>query len=282
MNRPRFEMSSRVEQILDLLLDALLERQQTRAGQPPAPRVEPQVPRLAAVERPPEPEPVVEPEPLLAETTAEATSTAEPAPPPPEPEVEPEALLEESEVENHVADEAPLPVPSPTNQTGRMLFRLIVGLFFLIALVNVPINREGYGLAQTLPGGAALIIRDGLLVKGENRDGVYVLENNKLRLISSMEAFERRGYRWQDVRIVQESFLEKFEKGWPVHVLLKCGASPHIYALESGKKRWIKDILTFEAQGYVWEDVKPVGCNYLRNLPDGPSIPEDAGPPPQP
>ena len=30
------------------------------------------------------------------------------------------------------------------------------------------------------------------------------------------------------------------------------------------------------------EDVKLVSCNYLRRLPDGPPIPEDAGPPPQP
>jgi hypothetical protein len=65
-------------------------------------------------------------------------------------------------------------------------------------------------------------------------------------------------------------------------VLLKCRTSPHIYALENGRKRWIKDIPTFEAEGYVWEDVKMVECGYLRRLPDGPSIPEDAGPPPQP
>jgi len=65
-------------------------------------------------------------------------------------------------------------------------------------------------------------------------------------------------------------------------VLLKCEGSPHIYALENGQKRWIKDISTFDTEGYVWQDVKSVSCDYLRDLPDGPPIPEDAGPPPQP
>ena len=38
-------------------------------------------------------------------------------------------------------------------------------------------------------------------------------------------------------------------------ILLKCTTSPHIYLLEDGQKRWIKDIPTFEAEGYRWSDV---------------------------
>ena len=63
---------------------------------------------------------------------------------------------------------------------------------------------------------------------------------------------------------------------------LKCDGSPHIYRLENQAKRWIKDIETFEAEGHVWEDVRFVSCQYLRDLPDGPPVPEDAGPPPEP
>jgi hypothetical protein len=81
---------------------------------------------------------------------------------------------------------------------------------------------------------------------------------------------------------VDDRFLEQFEVGRPIHVLLKCRSSPHIYALENGGKRWIRDIVTFESEGYVWDDVKSVTCEYLRDLPHGVPIPEDAGPPPQP
>ena len=84
------------------------------------------------------------------------------------------------------------------------------------------------------------------------------------------------------MHVVDDDFLEQFEPGRPIHVLLKCGGSPHIYALQDGQKRWIKDIPTFDDEGYVWEDLKSVSCEYLRGLLDGPPIPEDAGPPPQP
>ncbi len=71
-----------------------------------------------------------------------------------------------------------------------------------------------------------------------------------------------------------------YEKAEPI--LLKCTSSPHIYRLEDGAKRWIKDIPTFQAGGFRWNDVTYVPCADLRNVPDGPPIPPDAGPPPQP
>ncbi|MCS6844536.1 MAG: hypothetical protein NZ528_09520 [Caldilineales bacterium] len=68
----------------------------------------------------------------------------------------------------------------------------------------------------------------------------------------------------------------------PEPILLMCYGSPHIYALEDGQKRWIRDIPTFEAQGFRWNDVHFLACDDLRAVPDGPPIPPDAGLPPQP
>jgi len=68
----------------------------------------------------------------------------------------------------------------------------------------------------------------------------------------------------------------------PGPILLKCDGSPHIYLLQRGEKRWIKDIATFTDRGYVWRDVEKLPCDDLRALPDGVPIPRDAGPPPQP
>jgi hypothetical protein len=65
-------------------------------------------------------------------------------------------------------------------------------------------------------------------------------------------------------------------------ILLKCEGSAPIYLLEGSTKRWIRDIPTFEAEGYVWDDVHMVSCEGLRQIPDGPPIPPDAGPPPEP
>lgn len=68
----------------------------------------------------------------------------------------------------------------------------------------------------------------------------------------------------------------------PDPILLKCISSPHIYLLDDGEKRWIKDIATFDQRGYVWRDVHFIDCNSLGTIPDGEPIPADAGPPPQP
>jgi hypothetical protein len=162
-----------------------------------------------------------------------------------------------------------------------MLGRLLVVLAALVIIVNIPFNRHGTNLAHLAPDSAALVIRDGLLLKGSGPE-VYVLEDERLRWITTLDAFEWYGYRWEQVHEVEDEFLADFETGLPIHLLLKCPGSPHVYALEDGRKRWIKDIPTFEAQQYVWEDIRPMNCANLRNLPDGPPIPEDAGPPPQP
>ncbi|MCA9874274.1 MAG: hypothetical protein KC441_11485 [Anaerolineales bacterium] len=65
-------------------------------------------------------------------------------------------------------------------------------------------------------------------------------------------------------------------------IILKCADSPHIYLLEDGEKRWIDTIETFNDRGYVWRDVQFIACDDLRSIPDGTSIPADAGLPPQP
>jgi hypothetical protein len=164
---------------------------------------------------------------------------------------------------------------------GKMIGRLILLVVALLILVNIPVNSYGVSLARILPETTSLIIRDGLVLKGSGPE-IYVLEDGKLRWISCLDAFEHMGLTWEDVHVVEDEFLNKFEEGDPLHVLLKCGASPHVYRLESGEKRWIKDIDTFEAEGHVWHDVRFVSCQYLRDLPDGKPIPEDAGVPPQP
>lgn len=174
-----------------------------------------------------------------------------------------------------------LPAPQPLIHLDRALARFVLLAAALVVLINIPLDAHGVSLARYLPDSSALIIRDGLVLKGSG-DEIYVLQQDRLRWISSLDAFEHLGLTWDDVHVVEDSFLERFELGRPIHVLLKCYDSDHIYRLENGKKRWIRDIATFESEGHVWSDVKMVDCAYLRSLPDGVPIPEDAGPPPSP
>ncbi len=280
---------AKTEQILDLLLDALLERQAARQALSPqsAPKsvgeVEQAPPHLPLTEVKESAGPA-----RLVEKTEETEEPGFAAPVEPEQgsadaepgawEVHEEAL---SAWEAEAETEWTPPAALPSINLGRAMARLFMVLGVLVVLINVPLNLQGVSLARMIPDSAALIIRDGLVLKGSGPD-IYVLQNDKLRWISSLEAFDYFGYQWGEVHVVEDSFLGQFEKGRPIHVLLKCPTSPHIYALESGRKRWIKDIPTFMAEGYVWEDVKIADCYYLRQLPNGTPIPEDAGPPPEP
>lgn len=72
-----------------------------------------------------------------------------------------------------------------------------------------------------------------------------------------------------------------YERADPI--LLKCDGSPHIYLLEKGQRRWIRDIPALTAEGYRWSDVVTwISCADLRLVPDGETIPPGSGPPPQP
>jgi hypothetical protein len=291
---------NRVDEMLDLLTEEVAERLGARSGVvsgreadgPAGAAAEP----AAAEEPAPEPEaldPVPEEEEAgiapgapeasdrevgkaeaEAETSLDAASegTSEELGLEPGLEPEPEPGLEP-------ATPAGPPVPS---HTARLLGRMALGLLVLLVVINIPFNRHGTTLATAMPDNRALVIRNGLVVKEEDEPEIYVYEDGAFRWISSLDAFEYRGYSWEDVHIVEDGFLEDYAMGQPIHVLLKCDGSPHIYRVEGEKKRWIVDIEAFEAAGHVWEDVQFVSCTTIRSLPNGETIPPGHGPPPEP
>ena len=169
--------------------------------------------------------------------------------------------------------------PSPG---ARLTKRLALGLFVAIVAINIPFDRHGTTLATALPDTASLVVRDGLVVKEEDDDEIFVYQDGQFRWISNMATFEGYGFVWGDVHVVGDGFLDRFRIGPPLSLLAKCETSPHVYVLEGDTKRWIRDIETFVEEGYTWEDVQLVPCNTLRDLPDGETIPPDSGPPPQP
>jgi hypothetical protein len=165
-------------------------------------------------------------------------------------------------------------------QLERTLNRIVFLLIILVAVINVPLGRNGRNLARAMPDNSALVIRDGLLLKGSGPE-VYVLQDNQRRWITTLDAFEWYGYHWQQVHEVDDEFLQQFEEGRPIYLLIKCPTSPHVYLLEDGVKHWIKDIATFQAEGYLWEDVQLMDCAEMERLVNGRSIPQDAGWPPR-
>jgi hypothetical protein len=180
------------------------------------------------------------------------------------------------------AGELASPTFTGPSHAAQLMRRMAVWLLLAVVLINIPLNRHRVTLATAMPDTASLIVRDGLVVKEEGSPDIHVYRGGAFRWISSLDAFDHYGFTWEDVHIVNDGYLDRYTLGAPLHVLLKCEDSPHIYRLEAGTKRWIRDIDTFVAVGHVWEDVRFVSCSYLGDLPDGETIPPDAGPPPQP
>jgi hypothetical protein len=191
-------------------------------------------------------------------------------------------LEEGSDSDPRASERDAEPPAPPTSHTARFLGRLALGLLVLIVVINIPFNRHGTTLATAMPDRRALVIRDGLVVTEEDDPEIYVYQDGQFRWISSLKAFEMKGYTWRDVHVVEDGFLEPYEIGPPIHVIVKCHDSPHVYRIEEERKRWIVDIEAFEEAGYVWEDVEFVSCEYLRGMPDGETVPPGQGPPPQP
>lgn len=279
---------SRMEQMLDLLIEEIRERLGAAdvVGSASIARpVDDKAGRLAGETRlgtdlAPEmpPSPVKDTEAGKVSTVRTEPETEGTLPPFLEPAV-PEPLLSVPERE---PAEPPAPFAEGPPHTARLMRRLAAWLLIAIVLINVPLNRHGTTLATAMPDAASFVVRDGFVVKEEDDVEIYVFRDGEFRWISSLDAFEHYGFTWGDVHIVPDGYLDRYEFGPPLHVLLKCAESPHIYRLEDGRKRWIRDIDTFVAEGHVWEDVRFVSCQYLRELPDGETVPPGSGSPPQP
>lgn len=183
-------------------------------------------------------------------------------------------------------------LPMPSTGMHHTVRRMFVVLIFFVILSNIPINYSQLNewLGTSAADGVATIrvAREGMLIRMTGSNRVYVMENNKRRWITTPEAFVEYGYRWSAVREVNSDFLNEFEEGDPIYVLVQCFGSPHIYVLDargiSGQrvKRWIKDVPTLESMRNQWEIIQQVECGYLRSLPNGEPFPPDAGNPPQP
>jgi hypothetical protein len=262
---------SRLDVLLSLLADEVAERLQSRSEpQPVAPEPPHTAPPLATgvterLEVQSEPQPVPEP-PLATDLPAPEATLAAPSGSAPE---------QTSEIISTVA-------ASSDSHTAALLARLALGVCIIVVLINIPFNMQGTAIARSIPSAASLIIRDGLIVKEATSPDIWVYDHNAFHRISSIETFEQLEYRWRDVHVVHTGYLDQFAKGRPRYVLLRCAGSPHFYRLDAGHKQWVVDIPTFEAEGYVWRDIKVVSCTYLQSLPDGDSIPPGRGSPPLP
>jgi len=183
----------------------------------------------------------------------------------------PKATTHRSKLEPNTA----LPTGQAGPSMGRHLGQMLIILVVLLVLVNIPFNYLGRGLAQLMPASRPVVLQNGMLLQGSGPE-IYLLEDHRLRWISSPESFKRYFRDHGQIKLIGDSLLEQFGQGPPIRHLVKCRELPYLYALENGQKRWIKNPDP-TSQSKPWDQIHPVSCAYLSGLPAGPPISEPIG-----
>lgn len=157
---------------------------------------------------------------------------------------------------------------------GRALGQMLIILLVAVLLVNVPLSYRGAGLIHSVPEATAVVIRDGMILKGSGPK-IYILENHKLRQFSSSDTFNYFQSRYAlNVHPVDDDLLAQFGRSRSIRRLVKCNDLPYIYALENDQKRRT-DILPLSAQSSAWDNIGVVSCKYLRDMPNGPPVSDE-------
>jgi len=157
---------------------------------------------------------------------------------------------------------------------GRALGQILIILVVAVLLVNVPLSYRGAGLIHSVPEATAVVIYDGMALKGSGPE-IYVLEDHKLRQFSSSDTFNYFQSRYTlKVHPVDDDLLAQFGRSRVIRRLVKCNDLPYIYALENGQKRRT-DILPLSAQSSPWDDIGVVSCKYLRDMPNGQPVSDE-------
>jgi hypothetical protein len=99
----------------------------------------------------------------------------------------------------------------------RELEEFLQGFDLLPGGADAPAAPTFYILALSLPdrGLAAYALRDGQPVRG-SAEAVYLYEAGVLRHVPSLQVFDARGLRWEDVRRLPDHFLATIPRGLPL------------------------------------------------------------------
>ena len=124
----------------------------------------------------------------------------------------------------------------------------------------------------------------GSLLKSVESPKVYLVENNKKRWVTDINAFVSNGYKWENIVLVLQSELEVFENGEDIYAVnlnlkqdgsLIRGSGHKVYLIENGNKKWITTEKIFISFGYDWNNIILVSNEELSLYPDGENIKDD-------
>jgi Holliday junction resolvasome RuvABC DNA-binding subunit len=139
--------------------------------------------------------------------------------------------------------------------------------------IDSSIVLNSFPVSKAIP---ALV--NGSLIKVENTDKLYIIENNKKCLIPDSFTLQTLVYKGEPVEI-KEQLLNKIETGEIKPKLsednvLKNKVSKETYILANKQKHLIPDVYTLEILGYKESDVMTKESNFLSKIATGEPLPK--------
>lgn len=134
-------------------------------------------------------------------------------------------------------------------------------------------------------GRAAIVLNDGILIKGAGSSKVYFLENGIKRWVPDAKTFNQFEFEWQKIFVVPDQDLDNYPtgknivptSGYPDGSLIRASAGKggdgiKVYMVKSGKKYWIKTAQDFENLGLPWQIIMDISAKKLKTISEGAPI----------
>jgi hypothetical protein len=123
---------------------------------------------------------------------------------------------------------------------------------------------------------------NGTLIRAAGDEKVYLIDDGKKRWITDSATFVSRGYDWSSVITVSQTELMIYEEGQSISAgaaprdgLLVKGSDCRVYLIEGGRRRWVRDEITFVSLGYNWNNILQISDQELFKYIEGQILSKD-------
>ena len=114
---------------------------------------------------------------------------------------------------------------------------------------------------------------NGILIRSADYPDIYLLENSKKRKVTSLKLFEKLGYNWDNVTVLNSDEFKDYPDGknliYPDGTLIRRKGYPVVYKIENETKRRFTSFALFEATKSNWAAVLDLNKEEFMAYPDG-------------
>lgn len=120
----------------------------------------------------------------------------------------------------------------------------------------------------------------GDLIRAQGDTKIYLIQNGQRRVIVNEDVFRQMGFKMEDVKELDTQTVMSLPEGpplwskeyiapYPDGTLIRLKGKVQTYVIRGGRKCYIPDPETFQAQGFQWDQVLEVDPTTFNKIPTG-------------